>query len=195
MQQPPEEMRMLLTRRHLVAAGLALPAASSSVARAAPVRTDHGFTQDWFLESFLNLQEDLAEATAAGQRFAVVFEQRGCPYCVEMHTDHLAQAEIEGFIRPRFRILQLDLHGARPVTDFDGEVLEERALARRWRVTFTPTILFFPEQAPQRPGREIEVARMHGLMRKPEFLGLFTYVADRAYADGTQFRAWWQRRG
>lgn len=123
-----------------------------ALSRAAPVRTEHGYTQDWFVESF---------------------------------------------IRPRFRMIQLDLHGARPVTDFDGEVLEERALARKWRVTFTPSIIFLPEAASDRPrsGREIEVARMPGLMKKPEFLGLFTYVAERAYADGTSFRAWWQKRG
>jgi thioredoxin-related protein len=180
---------MTLSRRTLAFA-LAAPA----VARAAPVRTDQGLTQDWFQESFLNLPEDLAEATEANQRLAIVFEQRGCPYCLEMHTRHLTDATIEGYIRPRFRIMQLDLHGARQVTDFDGEVMEERALARRWRVTFTPAIVFFGEQAARRPGREVEVARMHGLMPKPEFLGIFAYVADHGYADGTQFRAWWQRR-
>ena len=185
---------MPTTRRVLLAGLVASPLAS---ARGAPVRTDHGYTQDWFHEGFLNLPEDLQEAEAAGQRLAVAFEQRGCPYCLEMHTDHLAEARIEGFIRPRFRIVQLDLHGARSVTDFDGEVLEERRLARKWRVTFTPTIVFLPEAmpAPARPGRDIEVARMPGLAAKPEFLGLFTYVAERAYADGTSFRGWWSRRG
>jgi len=177
--------------RRAVLAGLSL--APMGLA-AAPVRTENGFTQDWFHEGFLNLREDLEEATAAGQRLAVLFDQRGCPYCREMHTDHLAQAEIEGFIRPRFRMVQLDLHGSRQVTDLDGTAQEERALARRWRVTFTPTIVFLPEQAPQRMGREIEVARMHGLMAKPDFLALFTYVAERGYADGTAFPVWRARR-
>ena len=184
-----------LSRRGLSV--LVLAVAPTGLPRAAPVRTELGYTQDWFAESFLDLPEDLKEATAAGQRLAVVFEQRGCPYCVEMHTDHLADPEIEAFVRPRFRMVQLDLHGARRVTDFDGQVLEERALARKWRVTFTPTIVFFPEAAPDRPrsGREIEVARMPGLVRKPEFLGLFTYVAEHGYADRTGFRTWWERRG
>jgi thioredoxin-related protein len=177
-------------RRSLLAA-LALPPAAGF---AAPVRTEGGYTQDWFHEGFLDLPEDLTEATAAGLRLAVVFDQRGCPYCREMHTDHLAQPEIEGFIRPRFRMVQMDLHGAREATDFDGERMEERALARRWRVTFTPTIVFFPEEAPRRPGREIEVARMHGLMPKPEFLDLFRFVHERGYEGGTEFRAWRQRR-
>ena len=182
---------MIRFGRRALLAGLACAPASG---RAAPVRNDTGWTQDWFHEGFLNLREDLEEAAAAGQRLAITFDQRGCPYCREMHTDHLAQPEIEGFIRPRFRIVQLDLHGSRPVTDFDGTVHEERALARRWRVTFTPTIIFLPEQAPARMGREIEVARMHGLMPKPDFLALFTYVAERGYADGTGFAAWKARR-
>ena len=186
----------LIARRALLAA-LALPPLGA--VRAAPVRGENGWTQDWFHESFLNLREDLEEAQGAGQRLALVFDQRGCPYCEEMHTDHLARPEIEAFIRPRFRMVQLDLHGSRPVTDFDGEVLEERALARKWRVTFTPSILFAPEWQgegpPRRAGREIEVARMHGLLPKPEFLGFFRFVAERGYADGSGFRRWWQRRG
>lgn len=179
------------TRRTLLALPLAAPAL------AAPVRSDHGWTQDWFQETFLDLRDDLAEATAAGQRLCVMFDQRGCPYCEQMHRDHLADAAIEGFVRPRFRFVQLDLHGARQATDTDGTALEERALARRWRVTFTPTIIFLPEALPATaaPGNRIEVARMHGLLPKPQFLGLFRYVAARGYADGTAFPAWWARQG
>ncbi len=184
-----------IARRSLVAT-LAL---SPLVARAAPLRSEHGWTQDWYQDSFLNLREDLEEAHTAGQRLAMEFTQRGCPYCQDMHNDHLTRPDIEGFIRPRFRIVQLDLHGARMVTDFDGEVLEERALARKWRVTFTPTIVFAPvwqgAAPPRRAGREIEVARMPGLLPKPEFLGFFRFVAERGYSDGTSFRAWWQLRG
>ena len=36
-------------------------------------------------------REDFDEAKAAGQRFAVIFEQRGCPYCTKMHTEMLSQ--------------------------------------------------------------------------------------------------------
>lgn len=157
-------------------------------AHAAPVATDLGFTQDWIEESFLSLPEELAEASAAGRRLAVIVEQRGCPYCREMHTDHLVQPEIERYVRAHFRLVQLDLHGARPATALDGATLEERALVRRWGVRFTPTIVFLPERA----DGPAEVARMPGLLPKPEFLGMFRYVAERGYADGTSFPAWWQ---
>lgn len=182
------------TRRLAILAAAALGPVIAS--RASPVRTERGYTQDWFHEGFLDLPEDRAEAAEAGQNLAVVFEQRGCPYCLKMHTEHLAQPEIAGFIRPRFRMVQLDLHGARPVTDFDGEVLEERALARKWRVSFTPTIVFFPREVDgRRTGREVQATRMSGLLPQPQFLGMFRYVSEGAYADGTPFTAWWRRRG
>lgn len=187
----PNTRRSLLATPLLAGAGLLAPA----ILRSEPVRTDHGWTQSWFLDTFLRLPEDLAEARANGKRFAVVFDQRGCPYCVEMHTKHLVDPEIAAYVRERFALIQLDLHGSREVQDFDGATMEEKALARRWRVRFTPTIVFFPdsEAVPQAPGHEIEVARMHGLLKPDQFLGMFRYVAEKAYADGTPFTAWWSR--
>ncbi len=185
------------TRRHLLAAPLFAGAGllAPDVLRPEPVRTDHGWTQSWFLDTFLRLPEDLAEARANGKRFAVVFDQRGCPYCVEMHTVHLVDPGIATYVRERFALVQLDLHGSREVQDFDGATMEERALARRWRVRFTPTIVFFPDmdELPKTPGHELEVARMHGLLKPDQFLGMFRYVAEKAYTDGTPFTAWWAR--
>jgi hypothetical protein len=43
-----------------------------------------------------------------------------------------------------FRIVRLDL-GSREVTDFDGRHLTETALAERWGVIFTPTIVFLKD--------------------------------------------------
>ena len=180
----------MLRRRALLPALLA-----PAVAQAAPVATDLGFTQDWIEESFLNLPEELAEVSAAGKRLAVVLEQRGCVYCRQMHTGHLVQPEIERFLRAHFRLVQLDLHGARAVTDLDGQVLEERALARRWGLRLTPSVVFMPEVAVAKPGAQQAVALMPGLLAPPQFLGMFRYVAERGYADGTGFPAWWQRHG
>ena len=111
--------------------------------------TTAGSSQSWFLNSFLVLREDLAEAAAQGQRFAILWEQRGCPYCLEMHRVNLADPAVNDYVREHFNILQLDLFGSREVTDFDGDVLAEKELARKYGVAGTPTIQFFPE-APRR---------------------------------------------
>ena len=35
--------------------------------------------------------------------------------------------------------------GAREVTDFDGVKMSEKALAERWGIIFTPTIVFYKD--------------------------------------------------
>ena len=38
-------------------------------------------TPHWFKESFLEFEEDVAEAAADGKRVMIFFHQEGCPYC------------------------------------------------------------------------------------------------------------------
>ena len=89
------------------------------------------------------MTEDLGEAAEPGKHLAILWAQRGCPYCREMHRVNFADPEIRSFIQKNYVVFQMDLWGSREVTDFDGEVLEERAMARKWGVHFTPTIMFF----------------------------------------------------
>ena len=95
--------------------------------------------QPFFLISLLDLRDDLREAHESGKRFAVVWEQRGCPYCRDMHEVNFAMPPIADYVRDNFVMVQLNLHGSRDVTDFDGQVLPEKDLARKWGVVFTPT--------------------------------------------------------
>lgn len=138
--------------------------------------------QPWFLQSFLDLREDHEEAATAGKHYAIIFEQKGCPYCREMHAVNFRKDRIVDFVQTHFNILQLNLWGSRPVTDFDDEELEERALARKWAVNFTPTIVFFGTEAPEgKSGRELEVARMPGYFKPFHFLSMFEFVDREAY--------------
>jgi len=152
-----------------------------------PTLADNGLhTQPWFLESFLELSDDLAEAAAEGKHFAVLWEQRGCPYCREMHRVNFADERIKNFVTSNFVVLQLDLWGSRKATDFDGEVLEERHLARKWGVNFTPSILFFPDD-PQaikgKNGKAAEVFRMPGYFKPFHFYSMFEFVRGRKYHE------------
>jgi thioredoxin-related protein len=176
-----------VTRRQLVA-GLAAAAAFPAAALAQAVLTEDGLhRQPWFIDSLLELPDDLAAATASKKRFAVLFELRGCPYCKQMHEINLAKLEIAAFIKERFDILQLNFIGSREVTDFDGEKLSEKRLAAKYGVRGTPTFLFFPESAEglgkKRPLQR-EVARLQGYVEPAPFLGTFRYVAERGYEKG-----------
>ena len=171
------------------AGALILPHGTFGATPAAILTDDGLYRQPWFLDSFLDLSEDLAEAAAAGKRFAVMWEQKGCPYCQETHLVNFAQPEIQDFVRDNFEILQLNLFGSREVTDFDGEALEERTLARKSGIAFTPTIQFLPEDAAEVTGggKTAEVARMPGYLRPPHFLAMFRFVREKAYLK-TSFR-------
>src|SRR3954449_9676743 len=101
------------TRRHFLAGGATLAAACVGArARAEAVLTEDGlYRQPWFLESFLELADDLQGATNMGKRFAIMWELRGCPYCRETHLVNYARPEIEDYIKSNFEILQLNIIG------------------------------------------------------------------------------------
>jgi len=138
--------------------------------------------QPWFTDSFLILKEDVEDAHADGKRVAVFIEQRGCPYCKEMHEVNLTKPEITDFIRKNFNVIQLNMWGAREVTDIDGKTMEERDLMRRWRVNFTPTIVFLPTPDEIKNG-DTEVARMPGYFKPFHFLSMFEFVEQGKYKD------------
>jgi thioredoxin-related protein len=184
------------TRRVLL---LAAPAwLTAGRAGAAPALTDDGlYTQPWFLESFLVLAEDVAAAAARGKRLAVMWELRGCPYCRETHLVNLARPDIEAYVRERFEVLQLNVLGAREVTDLDGERLPENRVAAKYGVRFTPTIQFFPESTEglrDRAPMRREVARAQGYLQPDHFLAMFRFVAEKAYERGT-FRDYLRKPG
>ena len=181
-------------RSFLAAAAAALigkAAMLPSIGRAAeaqriePIRMDDGrYTQPWFLASFLVLKDDLADSAAERKRLAILWDQVGCPYCMEMERVNLADPAVNRFIRERFNVLELDLNGARDVTDFDGQVLPEKDLARKYGVIGTPTIQFLPPSPADiagKSGRAVEVARMPGYLRPGLFESMFAFVYDRAY--------------
>lgn len=178
----------MITRRHLLA-GLAAACALPGGAFAQASITEDGLhRQPWFIDSLLELADDVTAAAANKKRFAILFELRGCPYCKQMHEINLTKPDISNYIKERFDILQLNFIGSREVTDFDGEKLSEKRLAAKYGVRGTPTFIFFPEQPDGLAGKkpmQREVARLQGYVEPAPFLGTFRYVAERAYERGT----------
>ena len=140
--------------------------------------------QSWFIDSFLDLRDDQKEAAEAGKHFAIFWEQRGCPYCAEMHKVNLAKPEISNYIKTNFNVLQLDLYGPRNVVDFDGKEMSEKDLAQRWNVNFTPSIVFFPnskEGLPSKSGGKLKIWQLIGYWKPYHFITTFEYVRSGQY--------------
>jgi len=188
---------MITRRRSLQVSSALLICPFPTLARAQtaePRVGDDGLhIQPWFSQSFLDLKEDLAEAVSTGRRLVIFWEQRGCPYCRELHRVNLADAEIATYITTNFLALQLNLFGSREATDFDGTKMEERQLAARWRINFTPTVCFFPAtvaEAQGRNGRDVEVWRLLGYWKPFHFHSTFVYVKEDAYKTQPNFQRW-----
>ena len=96
----------------------------------------------------------------------------------------LSQAYISDYIRKNFGVLQINLFGAKEVTDFDGKTMEERNLARRWGILFTPTIVFIRpnlEGLDGLNGKQLQIARMPGYFKCFHFITFFEYIAGDHY--------------
>src|SRR4029077_10986633 len=126
----------MLGRRSLLLGAASFVALAGTGARAEqPILTDDGlYKQPWFLESFLDLGDDLESARKEGKRFVIMWELKGCPYCKETHFVNFARADVSDYIKANFEVLQLNIIGSRKVTDFDGVELSEKDLAAKYNV-------------------------------------------------------------
>ena len=166
-------------------------------AQAAEVGEDGLHLQPFFADTFLDLSEDLAEAAAEGKDLMVIVEQRGCPYCRELHEVNFEREEIATFADENFLVLQINMWGSRETTDFDGDVMEERDLMQKWFVSFTPTTLFFSledDGAPPSDMREALSFLMPGYFKPFHHLSAMEYVASDGYLEEPNFQRWLQAK-
>ena len=153
--------------------------------------------QIWMRDTFKDLREDLNEANMEGKRLVLMFEQRGCIYCSKMHNDVYSRDDISSYIEENFYVVQLNLHGDLEVTDFDGEVLSEKAMARKWNILFTPTVLYLPREVEDGlMATEAAVSLMPGAWLAGATIDMLTWVKEERYLldNGEDFQRYHARR-
>ena len=166
-------------------------------AHAAELGDDGLHKADWMRDTFKDLSEDLEEANAEGKRLMLIYEQRGCVYCSKMHKEVFPEPDVTTMIEDNYFVVQLNLHGDIEVTDFDGETLSEKDMARKWGILFTPTILYLPEEVEEgQTAAQASVATMPGAFAKGTTLDLMTWVHEKRYLlDGDEdFQRYHARR-
>jgi hypothetical protein len=105
---------------------------------------------EWFVETFLDVREDAAEAARDGRRLMLYFMQDGCPYCRRLVTVNWREPQIVEKTRRHFVPVAINIWGDREVTLADGRRLPEKRFAAALKVQFTPTLLFFDEHGARR---------------------------------------------
>jgi len=169
--------------------------ALSAPALATEIGDDGLHKPDWLRETFRDLREDLEEANAEGKRLLILWEQRGCIYCSQMHAEIYPDPEIDSLIHDSFFVLQMNLFGDVEVTDFDGTALPEKDMARRWGVVFTPTMMFMPEEVEDgKTAQQAAVVSMPGAFGKGTTAALLTWVRDKEYENGEHFQKYLANR-
>ncbi len=129
---------------------------------------------EWFKQSFLDLNEDIEEATAEGRHLMLYFYQDGCPYCKMFIENDLGQYDIAEYAQEHFDLVAINLFGSLDVTDVDGETLPEGEFAMKTRVMFTPTLLVYGEDGSI-------IFRMNGYYTPPRFRAVMRFISERRY--------------
>ena len=114
--------------------------------------------------SLLPLPIDLAQVSRAaaqgGQPLVLMVSLPGCPWCELLRRNYLTPLRAQGL--PAFEFMVNDRSNA--LRDFQGKNTLPAALASQWKVSITPTLLFFNAQ-----GQEI-APRIEGVA-SADFVG------------------------
>ncbi len=129
----------------------------------APVWAQSG--RDATLPAAQSLPDELARALKNKQPLIVMVSLDGCVFCRQARQSHLSPMHRAGI-----SIVQVDMRNSQPVLDFTGKLTTHDELTRRWKVSITPTLLFFGAG-----GKEV-AERMEGAYL-PDFYG--PYLEER----------------
>ena len=126
----------------------------------------------WFKESFLEFEEDVAEAAAQNKRVMIYFHQEGCPYCARLVDENFADPVIEAYVRKHFDGISINMWGDREIVTVGGKAFTEKTFSEALKVQYTPTILFLNESGQV-------VLRLNGYYPPQKFRKALQYVAEK----------------
>ncbi len=148
-----------------------IPAISQEVTPGQSFGAKTSEVPDWFKESFLDFEEDIAEASADGKRVMLYFHQDSCPYCARLVKESFNDPQTEAYLRKHFDAITINMWGDREVVTVGGQEFTEKAFSAALRVQYTPTSLFLDER-----GRQ--ALRLDGYYPRDQFLAALRYVAE-----------------
>ena len=89
-----------------------------------------------------NLQQQATEAQTAGQPLVLLFSLPDCAYCKVVRQNYLWPMLRESPAAERPVIRELTMTGRQAIRDFDGSPTTPAALAQRYGVQVSPTLVF-----------------------------------------------------
>jgi thioredoxin-related protein len=115
-----------------------------------------------------------------GKPLLVLFEQKECAPCDELHLDILARPESREQL-DRFDVVLLDMWSTDPVRRPDGKTTSVAQWASDLNVQYAPSLVFFD-------GQGVEVFRTEAYLKSFHVQSSMDYVASAAYLEQPSFQ-------
>lgn len=157
---------------------------SSYLQQRAPVQASGKLHMEpWYLQP----PHDLSKRGPGGKKYLLVlFEQKQCKACDEMHLDIFRRPETREELQ-HFDVMLVDMHGNQELTLADGRVVTASRWARELDIRFAPSMVFFDAD-----GRE--VFRTEAYLKAFHQQSAMAYVHSGAYRQQPNFQRFLQAR-
>ena len=129
---------------------------------------------DWFKESFLEIQDDVDEATEENRHVMLFFHLNDCPYCDRMLRESFEVDPLKAYMQQHFDTIAVNVRGDREIAFNDEISALEKELAEHLKVRSTPAILFLNKD-------NKTVVRVDGYRAPERFQHILGYVSSKAY--------------
>ena len=139
--------------------------------------------EPWLLKPPLKFADSLKWG---GKPLLVLFEQKECAACDELHGEAFTRPDVAGLLK-KFQVAQADIWSPESLQTPSGEMLPVRDWARKLKVSYTPSLVFFDQS-----GRE--VFRVDGYLRPFHLSSALDYVASGAYLKQPEFQRFIEAR-
>lgn len=95
------------------------------------------------IEAAKDLARAAREGAASGRAVLVLFSDAGCVWCERTRREFLLPMQRNPAYREKLLFLQVNIDSSDPLADFRGRPTTHAALARRYTVKLTPTVMLF----------------------------------------------------
>lgn len=133
-------------------------------------------SQKFFLKPPYNLKKLLY----SNKPLLVLFEQKKCSACDELHNDIFSRKETLQQIK-RFNVIRLDMWSNESLIDTEGHKVSAKILAKKLKVNHSPSFIFFDNKGK-------EVFRIDAYLKSFHTQSVLDYVASKAYIKQPNFQ-------
>ena len=130
----------------------------------------------WFTDSFLDINEDVADAKSRNKNIMLFFHLNECPYCDAMLNENFRGGDTTDFIRDKYSVVAINIKGDREITFNESTEITEKSISEQLKVQYTPTIVFINDDSKI-------VYRINGYRSPEAFKHVLNYVDVKAYKD------------